>query len=185
MPVVDLFKYFGIAQVEILAPRNLALPVLPMRSESGRLIFSLCRTCTEEQHHEQCPHDNEALRSFTCTFPIAELKKAVEHGYVIKKVHEMHYCTKTSRTLFRQYMKKYFKIKLAYSGLDDEMCARFAFDQVAIEKYLRENSEKYCGFEIELDEDIAKKPALKFVAKLLFNSLLGRMGMPRGGGQKG
>ena len=45
----NIFHYFGIAQVDILAPERLFHPVLPVR-EGGKLTFPfLCRSCVQEQ----------------------------------------------------------------------------------------------------------------------------------------
>lgn len=43
----NIFNYFGIAQVDILAPERLFHPVLPVR-EGGKLTFPLCRSCMKE-----------------------------------------------------------------------------------------------------------------------------------------
>lgn len=44
----NIFNYFGIAQVDILAPERLFHPVLPVR-EGGKLTFPLCRSCVKEE----------------------------------------------------------------------------------------------------------------------------------------
>ena len=44
----NIFHYFGIAQVDILAPERLFHPVLPVR-EGGKLTFPLCRACVKEE----------------------------------------------------------------------------------------------------------------------------------------
>ena len=44
----NIFHYFGIAQVDILAPERLLHPVLPVR-EGGKLTFPLCRACVKEE----------------------------------------------------------------------------------------------------------------------------------------
>jgi len=90
----DIHHYFGKALVDILPPYQLYHPVLPFR-HNGKLTFPLCRTCVEEQmtkplldNSHQCPHsdDQRMLRGTWCT---PELCKAVDMGYVIKKIHEV------------------------------------------------------------------------------------------------
>ena len=61
----DIFHYFGIAQVDIIAPERLFHPVLPVR-EGGKLTFPLCRSCVKEemakpllQRSNMCGHTRE------------------------------------------------------------------------------------------------------------------------------
>jgi len=37
------YKYFGIIRAKVLAPQDLYIPILPMRSKKKKLIFALCR----------------------------------------------------------------------------------------------------------------------------------------------
>ena len=71
----NIFHYFGIAQVDILAPERLFLPVLPVR-EGGKLTFPLCRSRVREEMAKQllewsnmCGHTREQrmLRGTWCT----------------------------------------------------------------------------------------------------------------------
>lgn len=61
----DISRYFGIAKVTVIPPRDLYLAVLPLRS-SNKLIFPLCKTCMETEMpksmHERthiCPHTDQ------------------------------------------------------------------------------------------------------------------------------
>lgn len=45
----DIHHYFGIVQVDILAPKRLFHPVLPIRA-GGKLTFPLCSACVQEEH---------------------------------------------------------------------------------------------------------------------------------------
>ena len=44
----DIDQYFGVAQVDILAPEHLYHPVLPVHS-NGKLTFPLCASCVREE----------------------------------------------------------------------------------------------------------------------------------------
>ena len=63
----DITHYFGLAKVDVLAPRGLYRPVLPHRS-GGKLTFPLCRACVAEemtkpllQRSYQCPQRRRGL----------------------------------------------------------------------------------------------------------------------------
>ena len=71
----NIFNYFGIAQVDILAPDRLFHPVLRVR-EGGKLTFPLCRSCVKEEmtkplleRRHMCGHIREErmLRGTWCT----------------------------------------------------------------------------------------------------------------------
>ena len=90
----NIDHYFGIAKVDVLAPSHLFHPVLPMRL-NDKLVFTLCKQCVEDQTETPwqertctCDH-NDDDRQFTGTWCTEELKKAVEWGYQILKIHEV------------------------------------------------------------------------------------------------
>lgn len=98
----NIFHYFGIAQVDILAPERLFLPVLPIR-EGGKLTFPLCRSCVREEMAKQlpewsnmCGHTREQ-RMLRVTWCTPELQKAVEKGYQIEKIHEVWHFKEENR----------------------------------------------------------------------------------------
>lgn len=78
----NIFNYFGIAQVDIIAPERLYHPVLPVKV-GGKLTFPLCRSCVAEELQKpllestnMCGHSREErmLKGTWCT---PELQKAV------------------------------------------------------------------------------------------------------------
>lgn len=116
----NVFYYFGIAQVDILAPERLYHPVLPVRS-GGKLTFPLCSACVAEEQAKRllertnmCSHSTEQrmLRGTWCT---PEIQKAVEKGYTVHKIHEVwHFPPKNHREgLFAGYVNTWLKFKLA------------------------------------------------------------------------
>lgn len=119
----NIFNYFGIAKVDILAPERLFHPVLPVR-EGGKLTFPLCRSCVREEMKKPllersniCGHSREErmLRGVWCT---PEIQKAVEKGYELIKIHEVfHFRPENRRTgLFAKYVNTWLKLKQESAG---------------------------------------------------------------------
>jgi hypothetical protein len=84
----EINNYFGLVKCQILAPNNLYIPVLPVRS-NGKLIFALCRSCGENQN-VICNH-NEQERIFEGTWVTEEVKKALQRGYRLIKIFEVKF----------------------------------------------------------------------------------------------
>ncbi|GBN99205.1 hypothetical protein AVEN_12057-1 [Araneus ventricosus] len=80
----DLNDHFGIIKCKILPPRGLYLPVLPLRS-NGKLMFPLCRICSEELIQSPCRHGDDE-RSFIGTWVTEEVKLAIQKGYQMLKM---------------------------------------------------------------------------------------------------
>ena len=74
-------RFFGLVKAKVLPPRRLYHPVLPMRS-GEKLIFPLCRTCTETKEQGWCRHNNRQ-RCITGTWCTPELDLAIEMGYTV------------------------------------------------------------------------------------------------------
>ena len=90
----DIDQYFGVAEVDILAPEYLYHHVLPVRS-NGKLTFPLCASCVREEQAKPwlersniCNHTDDE-RILRRTWATVELQKVVELGYQIKKIHEV------------------------------------------------------------------------------------------------
>ena len=76
----DIEQYFGVIKCEILPPRDLYFPVLPVRC-NGKLLFPLCITCATDKL-KKCDH-SEDQRVFVGTWVTEEVKLAVKQGYKI------------------------------------------------------------------------------------------------------
>lgn len=164
----DLGSYFGIAKVEIVAPRGLYHPVLPYRS-NGKLKFPLCRTCADDELLDDCSHTTDE-RAFVGTWCTPEITKAIEKGYRVIKVYEVYHwdeSTQYDRTnkqggLFVAYVNTFLKFKQEASGWP-EWCTT----QSDKDKYVRDYFEKEG---IYLDpNNIKKNPGLRALAKLCLN----------------
>jgi hypothetical protein len=83
----DLSTYEGLIKCKVLTPCKLHIRVLPIKI-NNKLMFSLCRTCTELKQQTNCHHNKEE-RSFTGTWVTDELKMAIRNGYVVDTVSEV------------------------------------------------------------------------------------------------
>ena len=168
----SLGSYFGIATVDILPPAGLFHPVLPVRS-GNKLTFPLCRTCVQEEQEKPmlershyCHHSNadRMLRGTWCT---PELVKAVEKGYVIRRIHEVwHFPPNQRQTgLFRDYVDNWLKIKQESAGWPS-WCTNIEQKRQFIINYQEREG-------IRLDvANIAKNGGRKATAKLMLNRYL-------------
>jgi len=163
----DIFHYFGIAKVDILAPERLFHPVLPVR-EGGKLTFPLCRSCVREEmpkpmleRSNLCGHTREQrmLRGTWCTL---ELQKAVEMGYEMIKIHEVfHFEEDDRRTgLFADYVNTWLKLKQESAGWPAE-CVTPEQKAAYVQEY-----EEVEGIKLE---HVAENPGRKAIAKILLN----------------
>ena len=165
----NIQAYFGIAQVDILAPEQLFHPVLPVRA-GGKLTFPLCSACVAQEQEKplfersnMCGHSTEErmLRGTWCT---PELLKAVEKGYTIAKIHEVWHFPEENRCkgLFAGYVNTWLKLKQESAGWPAGVDTP---EQKA--EYL-ERYEQHEGIRLDPDK-IAVNPGRKSIAKLLLN----------------
>ncbi|GIY64707.1 probable DNA polymerase [Caerostris extrusa] len=148
----DVDSYFGLILCRVIPPRALYLPVLPYRCQ-GKLMFPLCRTCTENIQQTICTHSDEE-RALTGTWVSEEVKLAKRKGYIIAEIYEVYHFPSTSDCLFKHYIDLFLKIKQESSG-----------------------------WPREYENNICKNPGRRQVAKLALNSFWGRFGMNTNKGQ--
>jgi hypothetical protein len=162
----------GIYKVCITPPRNLFLPVLPVRIKET-LMFPLCFKCAHENvstrwcRHIDCKHDDHE-RQFVSTCTHIELKKALEKGYKVTHVYDAYVWSKWSTTLFRDYIKKNLKVKIESSGIPAN------FSEADKKKYRKEIQERY-GFDLDVANWVLNE-GLRTIAKLRLNSSWGKFG---------
>jgi len=179
-PEQNLEHYFGIAKVDLLQPTNLFHPVLPIKiKENGmeKLTFPLCGKCVRDEQAKPmlersavCYHSDEE-RMITGTWCTPEIKKAIEKGYELKKVHEVWHFPPHQRRigLFKNYVNTWLKLKQEAAGWP-RWCTTEAQKQQYLEDY--KNVEG-----IDLDPTkIEKNPGRKATAKLMLNSFWGKFG---------
>lgn len=150
----SLKSYFGIVKCLIQPPDNLYHPVLP-RKVNGKLVFDLGGA------------DNKA---FVGTWTTMEVIKAIEMGYTIKTIYEVHHFEKRSSSIFKPYVARFLKIKQEASGYPSWVKTDADKDE-----YIRLYHE-HEGILLEKDK-IQKNEGLRSFAKLCLNNLWGRFGM--------
>ena len=171
-------QYFGLIQCKVLPPQNLYLPVLPIKSgKSGKLLFPLCKTCSEEEQTTPCTH-SESERMLEGVWVSPELMKALEVGYKLINITEVwHFeetstydATKGEKGIFSDYINTFLKIKQECSGWPQGVKSEEEKSKY-IEDYFKVEG-------IKLDpKKIEHNPGLRTVAKLCLNTLWGRFGM--------
>jgi hypothetical protein len=169
-------KYFGLALIKILPPKDLYMPVLPV-SLNHKLVFPLCYACGKKAlEPERCAEAMEEARaditSPVCThtdgqraikgvYTSPEIKLAVEKGYKILKVEEVWGFEKDN-TLFAGYVNHFLKQKTEASGYPSSVSTE-ADKDAYIKAY-----EDYEGVKLDKNK-IAKNPGRRFIAKLALN----------------
>ena len=154
----SLKSYFGIVKCEVQPPRQLYHPVLPRKvriSGTEKLVFDL---------------GGENNESFVGTWTTMEVNKAVEKGYKINHIYEVHHFDDQSTTIFKTYVERFLKIKQESSGFPKNVHTEEEKDN-----YITNYHEKQG---ILLDkEKITKNSGLRAFSKLCVNNLWGRLGM--------
>ena len=171
----DIHQYEGLIKCKVLPPRKLYAPVLPAKC-NGKLIFGLCRTCSESYQSTPCKHcENE--RAFIGTWVTDEIKVAVAQGYEIVKIYEIwhfdeisQYDTSTKTGgLFTEYVNMFLKVKQEASGWP-----KWCKTEEQKQQYIHLYSEKE-GIKLEFDK-IQDNPGLRLLSKIMLNSFWGKFG---------
>jgi hypothetical protein len=105
----DDIPYKGILKVRILPPKDLLLPVIPIRCDQ-RLLFCLCFRCALEFKKKSTKTDHKCLhtdeqRAFTTTITSLELAEALDQKYIVTKFYRAWHYSKFSDTLFKDYVR--------------------------------------------------------------------------------
>ena len=163
-------EWMGFVKCKIFPPRNIYHPVLPVKIECGnaqKLLFPLCKTCAVSKNQNKCTHSDDE-RSFIGTWCTNELNVAIQKGYKIQKIYEVWNFNNRSNNLFKEYVRKFMKIKMESSELKiGEGCT-----YKSVNEY-RSIVKSKLG--IELGE-IKFNPGMRSIAKLCLNSLWGKFG---------
>jgi hypothetical protein len=156
--------WFGFIKCKVLAPRNLYIPVLPIKVKmlkNEKLLFPLCLKCFVENKHK-CTH-SDVERQFVGTWSTVEVKKAVEAGYKVLETYEVWNFEATDQ-LWKGYVEDFLKIKLETSP----------HTYATNEAYAAAVKQSY---NIDLNvAEIAPNPGKRAVAKICLNSLWGKFG---------
>ncbi|XP_074604152.1 uncharacterized protein LOC141857561 [Brevipalpus obovatus] len=161
----SLAGYFGFVKCVVLAPRDLFIPVLPLKIHN-KLMFPLCYKCCKDLNKGACMH-SDCDRALHGTWTTPDLKLALEMGYSVLEIVEVHHYEVKDFNIFKRYIAMFLKEKQQASGkpswveTDEDM-----------ETYIKTYKEKEG---IELDKDLIKRnEGRRFLSKLMLNSLWGR-----------
>lgn len=158
--------FVGFVKCEVLPPKQLLFPVLPVRARD-KLLFPLCMTCASDGNNKTCTHGDQE-RVILGTWTSMELKVALRKGYQLRKVYERHIYDETSTSMFTEYINVFLKLKQEASGFPSSCNT-----EESILEYITSYAEKE---EIDLDRrQIKKNPGLRAIAKLMLNSLWGKL----------
>lgn len=106
-------EYFGVVKCRIVPPRKLLHPVLPVRIR-GKLMFPLCFTCAKD-FLASCCHEDMA-RAFEGTWCTPEVYRAMDLGYKVIAVREVHHFPESSVGMFTAFVNTFLKVKQEASG---------------------------------------------------------------------
>ena len=84
----DISKVQELIMCDVFPPQNLYFGILPLKMH-GKLLFSSCRKCCEEKFKDDCPQQDEKVRSILSTWVSLEVQKAVEMKYKMLKILEI------------------------------------------------------------------------------------------------
>ena len=172
----DIQDLFGMIKCDVLPPRKLYHPVLPVHVE-GKLLFPLCRSCISVELEKEvpfrsctCQHSAEE-RCITGTWCSPELMKAVEKGYKILHVYEVHHFAERLNGFCPSYIDKWMKVKAENSKLPSWVQTQADKERFA--------AEYQAGTGIALDPDKlnGENKGLRQIGKIRMNSSWGRFAM--------
>lgn len=182
--------YFGIVRCKVVPPPNLVVPVLPSKRVAypdGVLVDPYELAAEEAAAEEAAAADgtrlvldlNVRIGSWTT----AELHQALERGYTIEKVYEVHHFPASQRRvgLFRGYVDYFLRLKIEAEGWPASLAGASPEEKAAwCDEVARQNG----GIGRPREDSIAKNPGLRTFAKLMLNSLWGKFAQsPRSDGR--
>ena len=161
----DISPYKGFISCDILPPKDLRIPVLPVRT-NGKLMFPLCLKCAETIQQNSCTHqDNE--RSLRGIWTTAEVNKAIESGYEIQYIYQVFHYENMSNDIFREYIIKWIKLKQEKSGWP-----HWCIDDTTRKEFL--DSWKELGVILD-PKSIELNKGLRTIAKMFLNTCWGKL----------
>ena len=163
----DKDRYFGLVKGTFLPPRNLIHPVLPWKSPTGKLCFTLCRMCCAKNNQDACNHTDKE-RALSGTYVTPELYEAFEAGYKVLELNEVWHYKEKSSDLFSSYVDKYLLGKVTnsgWNGLETETEKQKFIDDYYEHENIRLNP-----------NEIEDNPGKREQDKLMLNSFWGKFG---------
>ena len=172
----DINQWFGLIKCKVLPPRKLYHPVLPVHAE-GKLIFPLCRSCIPAELEKASPfrsctcQHTEEERTILGTWCSPELQKAVEKGYQILHVYEVHHFAERLNGFCPSYIDKWMAVKAENSKLPSWVQTREDKERFAQE--YQDN----IGITLDPNKLNGENKGLRQIGKIRMNSSWGRFAM--------
>ena len=160
--------FIGLCFMKILPPSDLFVPCLAHKI-NGKLLFSLCRTCSmsDEIQRHPCLHMEEE-RAWIDVYTSIDLESALRCGYVVLKYYEVWHYREGGAPLFKDFILNIVRRKIECSGFPTE-CR----DETAKVAYVDELRHQ-CGITISHLDKICKDPAGRYLNKIMANSVWGK-----------
>nr|CAD2175173.1 unnamed protein product [Meloidogyne enterolobii] len=166
-----------ILKVFLIPPSQLDVPVIPVKFDE-RLLFPLCRKCSLTYPNGanikdyRCTH-NDDERGWVSTCTSIELEEALNVGYKVTRFYRALHYEKWDENLFKNYVAEFMAMKIHASGFPE------GIEGIeSEERFINECKEK---FGIELDrEKMVPDQAMRYISKLMLNSLWGRFSLRNG-----
>jgi len=167
----------GAMLITYLAPKNLLFPFLMYRKKNGSNVLGLCCECCEiERTLDECYHADK-YRQFTGSYMISEIEFALQLGYELIAIHEVH-CFKNNDYILKPFVEfiNYHKLlstdcfKNCKTDLEKANLCKF------MNSSLSDYQEKITPSTIQ--PNVMKKNFFKFMCNSLFGRFLTRKDKP-------
>uniref|UniRef100_A0A914MGR2 DNA-directed DNA polymerase n=1 Tax=Meloidogyne incognita TaxID=6306 RepID=A0A914MGR2_MELIC len=168
--------YKGLLLVKVLPPTSIRGPLPPLlgyRTHDGRLTFPLCSACANARQQHPCHHP-EKKRSWVSGYTHVELNKALELGYKVVDVYEVWHYERWGPDLFKGYVNTFVGLKQQASGWP-QGCETLEQKQRYLDEFEQAEGIRLDMAKVELN------PGLRMIAKILANSLWGKLAQRVGG----
>ena len=177
--------YFGIVRCRVMPPDNLVVPVLPSKNRvytDGDVPDPLELEVSHEEAADGTRLVLDLHQRIGC-WTTVELRQALDRGYTIDRVYEVHHFPPEERRvgLFRGYVDYFLRLKIEAEGWPASIAGASPEEKEAwCDEVARQNG----GIGRPRPDSIAKNPGLRTFAKLMLNSLWGKFAQsPRSDGR--
>nr|CAD2207472.1 unnamed protein product [Meloidogyne enterolobii] len=173
----EQIPFKGILKVFLLPPPQLDVPVIPVKFDE-RLLFPLCRKCSLAYPNGanikdyRCPHNDEE-RGWVSTVTSIELEEALNVGYKVTRFYRALHYEKWDENLFKNYVAEFMAMKIHASGFPEGIEGKVNEDL-----FINECKEKF-GIELQREKMVPDQ-AMRYISKLMLNSLWGRFSLRNG-----
>lgn len=171
--IVDGKAVMGAVLLLILPPQNLFMPFLLYRKKDGSVVNTLCKTCAE-CYSGKCAH-SEKDRAFFGVYMISEIEFALQIGYKILCIYEIHYYPDSDFILL-DYVQKINFNKTKYSN-----CLQNCSSEIERQNYCTFLNSKmnlidpnFCLSPANCTDNKTKRDFFKLVSNSLFGKFIQR-----------